>query len=140
MKIIIENVLSNASDVAVAFHVSENCVRKKELTATITIPSVGIKPKSGYIKLKRNDTIASVCQRYNVPKSVLQKANEGVEMTGGVTVFIPDFDGISYTVKPLDTLSAISERFGMSEEEITNKNGLEYLYPGLVLDLTPQNR
>lgn len=140
MKIIIGNALSSASDIASAFHVNENCVQKSDNTATVTIPSVEIKPESSYIKLKRKDTLASVCQRYNVPKSVLQKANEGVEMTCGVTVFVPSFDGIAYTVKPLDTLSAISKRFGMSVEEIARKNAAEYLCPGMVLDLTPENR
>ncbi len=139
MKITIKNVLSDKNTIAKAFRLNENCVEKNENNAVITIPDVEIQSEEGYYKLKKNETLQGLCARLSIPQIVMKKENENIAIKSGVTVFVPRFLGVSYVVKPLDTFSSIASRFGLSENEIKKKNGIDFLSPGLVLDVTKNN-
>ena len=135
MKIFIENVVGDESSVASAFCVPEKCVKRRENGFEISFGEAECTDMPPFYRLKRGETLASVCRKFSLPFSAVIKENEGLETAFGVTLKIPRFSGNVYTVKPLDTISSIAEKFGISEEELVSINGVTYLSPGLILDV-----
>lgn len=133
MKIIIEGALSNKSAFATAFGVPESCIEKEGDVVSVSLEELSLEKAPCYYKLKSGESLASVCRKFSLPQKVLQDENEGVEITSGVTVFVPKFGGRIYVVKPLDTISSVAAKFSFSEKELIAKNDITYLYPGLVL-------
>lgn len=138
MKIIIDNVLSDEKTISRAFNLSEELVKKDGNKAVITTERIELIKNSEFYKLKRNETLSSICKRYMIPEVVMKKANHDIYITCGVTVYIPKFFGMAYVVSPLDTLSSISKRFKLTEKELSKRNEIDYLFPGLVLDVTKE--
>lgn len=135
MKIFIENVVGNESSVASAFCVPEKCVKRRGNGFEISFGEMKCSDRPPFYRLKRGETLASVCRKFCLPFSAVVKENDGLEIAFGVTLKIPRFSGSVYTVKPLDTISSVAEKFGMSEEELVSRNGVTYLSPGLILDV-----
>lgn len=135
MKIFIENVVGDESSVASAFCIPEGCVKRRKNGFEISFGEAECSERPPFYRLKRDETLASVCRKFSIPFSAIIKENEGLETAFGVTLKIPRFSGRIYTVKPLDTISSVAEKFGISEEELVAINGVTYLSPGIILDV-----
>lgn len=88
-----------------------------------------------YYKLQKKESEHTLSRKFNIPISVIKRANQGIKITQGVTVFIPNFTGKKYVVKPLDSFESVCKMFNVKKEELIEKNGVDYLYAGMVLEI-----
>ncbi len=90
--------------------------------------------KSFFYRVQKGDTVFSLCVKFQLNISTLKKDNALYkEIEEGDVLFIQTNDG--YKIKPEDTLSSLSEKFNVSEEEILSKNGIPYVFYGLTITL-----
>ena len=48
-------------------------------------------------------------------------------------IYIKCVSGTPYTVQPFDTAASVAKKFGVSEKELLEKNGVPYLFYGLTV-------
>lgn len=81
-----------------------------------------------------NDSVLSLSEKFGVPPTVIIKENRlKREIARGDVLLITLQDGKRYAVQPTDTLKKVAARFGVSEKELCEKNGVDYLFYGLTL-------
>ena len=95
-----------------------------------------------YFIIKKGSEDIQVVKNYN-PYIVSKDIKQGVIDTEGYEIVARNNNcsiiykpaGIKYSVKPLDTLTSIAEKFGVVEEEILFKNNLKTnkLFVGQIL-------
>lgn len=89
------------------------------------------KPESEYIeyKVKYGDTLWSIAERYGVTVEELAEINDIGNVNviyAGQTLKIPIYGrSVIYTVKSGDTLWGISNRYGISIDQLVRWNGIE---------------
>lgn len=89
--------------------------------------------KKFFYRVEAEDLL-SVSKKFGVPPTVLIKDN-GLkkEISRGDVLFINVPDEKHYAVRPADTLKSVAEKFGITEAEISEKNGVDYIFYGLTL-------
>lgn len=86
-------------------------------------------------RVESGDTVFSVASTFNIPVCVLIKLNNlKKEITAGDILYIESSEK-TYRVKLFDTLYSVAERFNVSENELKEKNGIEYIYYGQEINL-----
>ncbi len=97
--------------------------------------------------IQEGDTLYSISRRYNVPLSILFKANPyvevynlqiGDELCVPVQAPPPPMDFNSYIVQEGDTLEGILERFGINYEDFIQYNSEmenQILGPGVTIQI-----
>jgi len=79
--------------------------------------------------------VFSVASTFNIPVCVLIKLNNlKKEITAGDILYIESSEK-TYRVKLFDTLYSVAERFNVSENELKEKNGIEYIHYGQEINL-----
>lgn len=81
-------------------------------------------------RLKKNETLESVCAFYNVSVKDMKTINNINEIWEGMCLLIPEPNSVLYIVKPLDTIKKIAEEFNVSEEYIKEKNKILNVFIG----------
>ena len=77
------------------------------------------------IKVGYNDTFEKIAERYNLTCKILSMANEGkTQVEEGDYLVIPFSAKAIHTVRPLETLREIAERYNVSVEKIKADNNI----------------
>ncbi len=88
--------------------------------------------KKGEIyKVNSQDDINSLHLKLGVSKLALLKYNKIEFIEPGDLLLIPSYQ--IYFVKPADTLQTISQKFGVTVEEIKRKNKINNIFIGQIL-------
>ena len=87
--------------------------------------------KKIFYRVKRGDTLLSVCEFFNlsVIKAVKDNMLEKDIEEGDMLIIYKDEN--LYEVQPLETFSSISKKLCISEEELRRLNPIPYLFYGL---------
>ncbi|MBR5388591.1 MAG: LysM peptidoglycan-binding domain-containing protein [Clostridia bacterium] len=92
--------------------------------------------KGFFYRVTENDTVSSVSSKFNVPQfSIVRLNNLTEELKDGDILYIEKCDGKSYTVKPCDTVRSLSRKFGLSENELKEKIGSDYVFYGMTINI-----
>lgn len=91
--------------------------------------------KSFYYRILQNDTISSICKKFNTDKDCIIRNNPKAEIYAGEYVLIKVSDYVLHVVKPAETLKRISEKYKITEQNIIELNKLtsNKLYIGQTL-------
>ena len=85
-----------------------------------------------FYRVENKDTVFSVCQKFQIPPTVLIKLNGlNKEISCGDLLYIEKPACKTYKVKPFDTVELVAKELGLNKTELLEKNGLEYLFYGI---------
>ena len=85
-----------------------------------------------FYRVINGETVNSLCAKFNLPTALFIKENNLTkEIEDGEVVVINKYNCKLYTVLPLDTIKSIAKRFNVSEEELKEKNKIDFVYYGL---------
>ncbi len=77
------------------------------------------------IKVGYNDTIEKIAKRYNITPAIIKSANLNIkEVEEGDMLVIPYRARAIHTVRPLETLREIAEKYATTPEKIKANNNL----------------
>ena len=79
---------------------------------------------SFWLRVKENDDINSICQKYNSNKQNILRNNPELEMYSGEFIKVNVNDYISHFVKPAETLEYIARIYNKNKEKILQENNL----------------
>lgn len=88
-------------------------------------------------KVKANESLREICQKYGVLKQDLLLSNnvrEG-DISEGLLLLVSVPDGIRYVVKPFDTIKKIADKFGLNENDILRFNNIKEIFLGQIIYL-----
>ena len=90
--------------------------------------------KNFFYRVADGETILSISQKISVPPLLIIKTN-GLknEVSEGDLLYVEKHLGTLYKVQPFDTIKSVAEKFGVSENSIIEKNGVDYLFYGLTI-------
>ena len=92
--------------------------------------------KKIFYRVNDGETLFSVCEKVGVPPvAVIKENNLKSEISSGDLLYIEKTDCYIYKVTPYDTIKSISQKFGVSESEILQKNGVPYIFFGLSIKI-----
>lgn len=87
-----------------------------------------------FYRVSKNDTVLSVALKFCLPPLVIIKENSLTsEICEGDILYIKRISGTPYVVQPFDSAKSVAKKFGVSEEELLEKNGVPYLFYGLTV-------
>lgn len=90
-----------------------------------------ISTKSNLIyKVKKNDTINTICQRFKIDEQQLKLLNKCTEIKQNDILLLPKPYNYVYVVKPLDSYENIAKTLGVSIETITKVTKGKKMYIG----------
>lgn len=101
----------------------------------ITLNSFDKEKEFDYYKLKKNENIHTVSNKFSIPETMITKYNPNVTIESGVTIFIPTIYGKRYKVMPCDTIESISRNQNVSIKNIKEKNNIDYVFAGQIIIL-----
>jgi len=78
-----------------------------------------------------NETLKEIAKKFGVDVFVLQRNNEISHLSQGDYIEISNKN--IYVVKPLDTISSISRKVGVSEQMLIQKNNIRQIFIGQIL-------
>ena len=82
------------------------------------------------------ETLLSVSTTQNLsPFKIIKLNNLKQEIQAGDLLYIEKEDVCQYRVKPTDTAKSIAIRFGIDEKTLLQKNGVDYVFYGLILEI-----
>lgn len=91
--------------------------------------------KKFFYRVQEGDTISSIAQEFNAPIGRLIHINNLTkDVLPGDVILVEQVNNV-YLVKPLDTLEGLAKRFNLSPQELLDKNYLEYIYCGLLIEI-----
>ena len=91
-----------------------------------------------FYRVDKDETLISVCNKFNLPPLKIIKLNNlKKEIEQGDLLYVESFpdNAILYKVQPLDTVEKIARKFGVDKNELLQKNGVPYIFYGLVLEI-----
>ena len=91
-----------------------------------------------FYRVEKGDSLISVCSKLKLPPlKIIQTNNLKKEISQGDLLYIetPPPNAILYSVKPFDTAKKIAKTFGVTEKYLLEKNGVNYVFYGLVLEI-----
>lgn len=87
-----------------------------------------------FYRVNSGDSVLALAAKFSVPPALLIKDNNlKGEIQEGDVLFICGARGNVYPVQPFDTLSSVAARFNVPEEQLTELNGVDYIFYGLNL-------
>lgn len=88
-------------------------------------------------KVKKNESLRGICQKYSILKDDLLAANNITEedVLEGLLLCVEVPDGVRYVVKPFDTVQKIADKFGVSANEILSFNRIKEVFLGQIIYL-----
>lgn len=93
--------------------------------------------KKFFYRVQRGDCIFSISNKFNqCPYKIISDNHLNREIMAGDLLYIEQCDEMLYQVKPLETLSTLSQKFNRTEEQIKNANGnLPYVFYSLKINI-----
>lgn len=89
-----------------------------------------------YYRVREGETLFSLSHRFRVPPVLLARENGlTAEPEEGDILYLPPPPARTYRVGVTDTEETLSARFHRPAKEIFSENGIEYLFPFLVLSV-----
>ena len=89
-----------------------------------------------FYRVLDGETVISVANKFNLPVCAIIKDNNlKSEISKGDLLYIERTDDRVYKVTPFDTLFSVAQKFGVSESEILQKNGVPYIFFGLSIKI-----
>lgn len=76
-------------------------------------------------RVKEDDTMSAICERFNTSKENILRNNSEIELYAGEWVEITVNDYLIHTVKPMESLKVISEKYAMNQDKIMLDNNLK---------------
>lgn len=77
----------------------------------------------GLYRVQEGDTLQSVCTRFALPPALVAARNGAACLSSaGALLLLPDVRGKTYTVCAGETLAAVCEKFGLTEESFCRMN------------------
>ena len=90
--------------------------------------------KKFFYRVMQGESVLSIAQKFSIPPTRIVKENcLKEEVSCGDLLLLESFCGKTYKVKPFDTIKSVAQKFGVSEEYIIEKNGVSYLFYGLII-------
>ncbi len=86
-----------------------------------------------FYKIGENESVQSVARKFSISPQNLVFHNAGIKIQDGVTIVIPKLFGRSYKVQACDTIGGICDKFGINVDEFVKKNGVEFVYHGMIV-------
>lgn len=88
-------------------------------------------------RVKENDTIQSLCSKFNTSKAKIIRNNNKIDLYAGEWIKIKVNEYLSHFVKPMETLSKIAKQYNVSIEKLKTDNELyeERLYIGQLIKI-----
>lgn len=122
------SVASDASNAAITLNIKSELAQKDE--SVINKPQTFEPSSSSAIlsyKTVAGDTAQSIASRYGISPQTLKWANNLTSdaVVPGADVVIPTVDGVVYTVKDGDTVTALATKYQSDQARIISKNDLE---------------
>jgi len=91
--------------------------------------------KKFFYRVQKSDTLNSIAQKFNAPIGrLIYNNNLTQEVSAGDIILVEQVENV-YLVKPLDTIDSLALRFNLNAKEILDKNHLEYIYCGLLIEV-----
>ena len=91
--------------------------------------------KKFFYRVQEGDTLSSIAQKFSSPIGrLIHNNNLTKEVSAGDIVFVEQAKNV-YLVKPLDKLEDIAQKFNITPQEILDKNYIEYIYCGLLIEI-----
>lgn len=92
--------------------------------------------KGFFYRVTENDTVSSVSSKFKVPQfSIVRLNNLTEEIKDGDILYLEKCDGKTYAVRPDDTVRSLSRKFGLSEAELKEKIGSDYVFYGMTVNI-----
>ena len=90
--------------------------------------------RMGLYVVQHGDSIQSIAARHNLPSILLICSNnlKGEPSVGSMLV-LPKSSGRLYTVQVGESVESVCQKFCISREEFIQKNGCNYIFPGLLV-------
>lgn len=89
-----------------------------------------------FYRVQAGDSLFALSRRFGVPPVLLVRGNGlNAEIEEGDILWIPPAPARTYRVEVTDTEETISARFSRPAGEILEENGIDYLFPFLVLSV-----
>ncbi len=86
--------------------------------------------------MQEEDSLFALSRRFGVPPVLLAKENKlNTEIETGDIVWIPPVPERTYRTTVTDTAETLALRFSRSASEILEENGIDYIFPFLVLSV-----
>ena len=88
-----------------------------------------------FYRVKKGDGIRSVSEKFTVsPFTIISINSLKNELYEGQVIIIKKTENI-YTVKVGETLEKLLIKFNLSREEFIEKNGINFVYPDLIINI-----
>lgn len=92
--------------------------------------------KGFFYRVQEEDSLFALSRRFGVPPVLLAKENKlNTEIETGDIVWIPPVPERTYRTTVTDTAETLALRFSRSASEILEENGIDYIFPFLVLSV-----
>jgi surface antigen len=121
-------VASNVSNLSISLSAKAELAQAD--TSVLTKPQIvqvsDLRGISNYVTVV-GDTATSVAQKFGVTVDTVKWANNltGDALTVGMTLRIPNVDGVLYTVRNGDTIDSIAQRYSTNRDRLISYNDLE---------------
>jgi len=91
-----------------------------------------------FYQVQKNDDMNAILTKFNIKLNNLVRNNTSIELYEGEIIKIERNKGIQHIVKPMETLSAIAEKYNVSVDDIVAENKLnsKRLFIGQILNIT----
>ena len=91
-----------------------------------------------FYRVEQGETLFGVSNKLSVPCfKIIRQNNLTREIEQGDLLYIEKSSekGKFYKVKPFDTLDSVCEKFCVDKQELAEKNGVDYLFYGLIIEI-----
>ena len=89
-----------------------------------------------FYRVEQGDTLLSVSNKIKVaPSRLISLNNLTQEIAQGDLLYVEKPKTQCYKVMPLDTPTSIAKKFDIDQKELLEKNGVDYVFYGLVLEI-----
>ena len=89
-----------------------------------------------FYSVEEGDTLYLVANKLSVPSiSIVKNNNLKRELQAGDLIYVEKDNCTVYKVMPFDTAKSVAKKFGVNEQELLKKNGVEYFFYGLTIKI-----
>lgn len=90
-----------------------------------------------FYRVKEDDCLMKIAERFNAsPFAIIKENRLKKEPVVGDVLFIVVREGETYEVTPRDTIESVAKKFGLTDRELSAKNGdAPYVFCGMKLNV-----
>ena len=92
--------------------------------------------KKFFYRVQAGDSVLSLSQKFNLSVcKIIADNNLKKEIAQGDLLLICQNSNKSYKVKPFETAESLSQKIGVSKENLLKQNCVDYLFYGLIVTI-----